>query len=89
MAMGASPGGIFQLVVAQGMRLGAAGIVLGLLAALGLTRWMAAMLVEIRPTDPATFAGIVALFLAIALFAVWLPSRRAARLDPNAALREE
>jgi len=58
-------------------------------AAVGLTRIMKSMLVEVKPTDPATFAAIGVLFFLIAAFASWLPARRAAALDPSAALREE
>jgi putative ABC transport system permease protein len=89
MALGAAPGTIFSLVVGQGLRLSAAGIALGLAAALELTRAMTSMLVGVKPTDPATFASMAVLFFAIAAVASWLPARRAAALDPTAALREE
>jgi putative ABC transport system permease protein len=89
MALGAAPAGIFKLVVGQGLRLSMAGIALGLLAALGLTRAMTSMLVGVRPIDPLTFCGMVVLFLAISTLASWLPARRAAGLDPSTALREE
>jgi putative ABC transport system permease protein len=89
MALGAAPAGIFQLVVGQGLRLSAVGVVLGLLAALGLTRVMASMLVGVRPIDPVTFSGMAGLFLCISALASWLPARRAAGLDPSTALREE
>jgi predicted lysophospholipase L1 biosynthesis ABC-type transport system permease subunit len=58
MALGAKQGNIFQLIVGQGLRLSAAGIVAGLITAFFLTRIMSAMLVKVRPTDPLTFAGI-------------------------------
>jgi putative ABC transport system permease protein len=89
MALGAAPAAIFSLVVGQGLRLSAAGIALGLAAAFELTRAMTSMLVGVKATDPATFASMVVLFLAIAAAASWLPARRAAGLDPTAALREE
>ena len=89
MALGAAPGSIFSLVVGQGLRLSAAGIALGLLAAFELTRAMTSMLVGVKPTDPATFVSMAALFFAIAAIASWLPAQRAARLDPTSALREE
>ena len=89
MAMGAAPARIFQLVVGHGLRLSAAGIVLGFIAALGLTRVMVSMLVGVRPTDPVTFAAVAALFFLIGAVACWLPARRAALLDPVSALREE
>jgi putative ABC transport system permease protein len=89
MVFGAPKASIFQLVIGQGLRLTIAGVVLGLIGAFAVTRVMTSMLVEIRPTDPATFASIAVLFIVIAAIACWLPARRAAGLDPAAALREE
>lgn len=89
MALGAAPSTIFQIMVGEGLGLSAAGIVLGLLAALGLTRAMISMLVDVKPTDPVTYASIAVLFFLMAVVASWLPARRAARLDPATALREE
>ena len=89
MALGAAPGSIFRLVVGHGLRLTAAGIAIGLAAAFELTRVMTGMLVEVKPTDPATFAVMAGLFLWIAAMAAWLPARRAAGLDPAMALRRE
>ena len=89
MALGAAPAAIFSLVVGQGLRLSAAGIALGLVAAFELTRAMTSMLVGVKATDPATFAAMAVLFFVIAAIASWLPARRAAGLDPTAALREE
>jgi putative ABC transport system permease protein len=89
MALGAAPSGIFGLMVGYGLRLSAAGIAAGLMAALLLTRAMTSMLVGIKSTDPVTFAAMAALFLLIAAVAAWIPARRAAALDPSAALREE
>jgi putative ABC transport system permease protein len=89
MALGAAPGTIFSLVVGQGLRLSAAGIALGLLAAFELTRAISTMLVGVKPTDPTTFLSMAVLFLVIAAVASWLPARRAAGLDPTSALREE
>jgi predicted permease len=88
MALGASPGKVLRFVVGHGLGLSAAGIVLGIIAALLLTRGMTTMLVGVRPTDPLTFAAMVAVFLIIAVFSSWLPARRAANLDPTTALRE-
>jgi predicted permease len=89
MALGAAPGSIFQLVVGHGLRLSAAGIVVGIVAAFSLTRVMASMLVGVQPHDLATFTSIAMLFFAIAAVACWIPARRAAGLDPTNALREE
>src|SRR5262249_42991323 len=89
MALGAAPASIFKLVVGLGLRLSAAGITVGLAAALALTRPMTSLLVGVRATDPPTFAAMAALFFAIATMASWLPARRAASLDATAALREE
>ncbi|HUI44147.1 MAG TPA: ABC transporter permease [Terriglobia bacterium] len=89
MALGAVPGSIFKLVVGEGLRLSATGIVIGLLAALAATRVMASMLVDVKATDPATYAGMAVLFFVIAALASWLPARRAAALHPTVALREE
>ena len=89
MALGAQPAGIFSLIVGQGLRLSAVGIAGGLIAAFALTRLMATMLVGIKPTDPATFVTMAALFFLIAGVASWLPARRAAALDPVDALRAE
>jgi putative ABC transport system permease protein len=89
MALGATPGRIFKLVVGHGLRLSAIGVVIGLVAAFGLTRAMTSMLVGVKATDPITFVTMAALFLIIASVASWLPARRASGLDPTIALREE
>ncbi len=88
MAMGATPGSIFMLVVGRGIALSAGGLLGGLLASLALTRTIAGMLVGVGPSDPITFAGMGALFFAVALIVSWLPARRAAALDPVVAVRE-
>ncbi len=89
MALGAEPLSIFGLVVGEGLRLSAAGIGVGFLAAFAFTRVMTSMLVGVKATDPATFAAMAVLFFAIAAVASWVPARRAAGLDPTVALREE
>lgn len=88
MALGAAPPRIFRLMVGRGLRLSLLGIAIGLIAAFALTRVMTTMLVEVKPTDPATFVSVALLFLFIALIASWLPARRAAGLDPTEALRD-
>jgi len=89
LTFGAEAPGIFRLIVGQGLRLSGLGIVVGLIAAFGLTRAMGSLLVGVRPTDPLTFGTIALLFLAVAAAASWVPARRAAQLDPAEALREE
>jgi ABC-type antimicrobial peptide transport system permease subunit len=89
MALGATRGGIVNLVVGQGLRLGGIGILLGCVVALGLTRWISSLLVEIRATDPMTFTGITVTFFLIVAMASWLPARRAASIDPIRALRSQ
>ena len=89
MALGAAPAGIFRLMVGKGLRLSLIGIGIGLLAAFALTRVLTTMLVDVKPTDPATFVSVSLLFLFIAVIASWLPAFRAARLDPTIALRNE
>jgi putative ABC transport system permease protein len=89
MALGAAPASVFQLVVGHGLRLTAEGLAIGLLAALGLTRVMAGMLVGVHATDPATFAAAALGFFLVAAVACGVPAARAAGLDVNEALREE
>ncbi len=89
MAMGAAPSNIFSLVVGQGLRLSVIGIGIGLIAAAGLTRLMATMLIGVRPTDPLTFIAIIVFFLAVSAIACWIPAMRASALDPTVALRDE
>ena len=88
MAFGAQPSSIFRLIIGQGMVLSVVGVMAGLIGAFWLTRVMDRMLVNVTPTDPATFLTIVALFFGIAVAACWIPARRAAGLQPNVALRE-
>jgi putative ABC transport system permease protein len=89
MAFGAAHGSIFRLVVGQGLKLSAAGLLVGIAAALALTGVMRTMLVGVEPTDPATFGAMVVGFLVVAAVACGVPAIRAARLDPMVALRDE
>jgi putative ABC transport system permease protein len=89
MALGAEPSRIFRLMVGKGIYLSVIGIGIGLVAAFALTRILASMLVEVKPTDPVTFLAVSVLFLFIALVASWLPALRASGLDPTTALRSE
>ena len=89
MALGAAPSRIFRLMVGKGLYLSVIGIVIGLLAALALTRVLRSMLVEVKPTDPVTFVFVSVLFLFIAVIASWLPAQRAAGLYPTTLLKNE
>jgi putative ABC transport system permease protein len=89
MALGAAPSRIFRLMVGKGIYLSAIGIAIGLVASFAFTRILASMLVDVKPTDPATFASVAVLFFVIAFLASWLPALRAAGLDPTTALRNE
>jgi ABC-type antimicrobial peptide transport system permease subunit len=86
-ALGAQQLDILRLVIGQGLTLALAGIVWGLGGALALTRLMKTLLFRVSATDPATFAGVAALFLLAALAASYIPARRAAEIDPMTALR--
>jgi len=88
-ALGAQQSNVLALVLGQGMRLVLVGIGAGLLASLGLTRVMRNLLYGVTPNDPLTLAAVACLLIGVALLACWLPARRAARVDPMAALRSE
>ena len=89
MALGAQPTNVLGLVLGRGLVLVGAGLVIGLLAALAAAGVMRALVIGINPRDPLTF-GVTAVVLgAVALFATWLPARRATRIDPLVALRTE
>jgi ABC-type antimicrobial peptide transport system permease subunit len=87
MALGARSSTVGRMVVVQGLRMSGAGVVLGLLAAWGLTRLMASLLYGVSPTDPVIFATVSILVLAISALAGLLPALRAARVSPAQALR--
>ncbi len=89
LALGAQKRHVVSLVIGQGMKLALAGLALGLVAALALTRVMRTLLYRVAPTDPLTFAAVPLLLAGIALFACWVPAHRAAKVDPMAALRHE
>jgi predicted permease len=88
-ALGARPRDVALLILRQAGTVTVVGVALGLAGAFAATRLMRALLFGITPTDPTTFAGVAISLLAIALLACWLPARRAARLDPIAALRAD
>ena len=89
MALGASPGDVSRLVLREGMLLAGLGLVLGLAGAVAATRLLTSMLFEVKPGDPATYAAVAALLGIVALAASYIPARRAARVDPLVALRQE
>ena len=89
MALGASPREIVSAILRQGLTLTAAGIVFGIAAAFTLTRALKGLLFGVTPTDFETYATVSALLLAAALAACWMPARRAAKIDPQQALRAE
>ncbi|MGO9433269.1 MAG: ABC transporter permease, partial [Terracidiphilus sp.] len=89
MAMGARRLDVLRMVLRDGARMTLAGAAIGLIAALGLTRLLAGMLFGVTPTDPITFIAVAALLCGIALFACYVPARRAMRVDPMVALRYE
>jgi putative ABC transport system permease protein len=87
LALGAGSTAVKQMVVLQGMRLALVGVVIGLASAFGLTRFIASFLFGVKPLDLTVFAAIPLLLTAVALVAVWVPARRASRVDPVIALR--
>ena len=89
MALGADRRNILSLMVGQGMIPTLIGTAVGVLAAAASARVIASLLFGVEPTDPATFAGVIALLLSVAFLACYLPARRATRVDPLVALRYE
>jgi putative ABC transport system permease protein len=88
-ALGASPNLIRKLVLREGITLAGAGVAIGIVAALALTRYLATLLFSVKPTDPMVFAAVSALLIAAAAAGCWLPARRATSVDPVNVLREE
>ncbi len=89
MALGARPRNILFSVVGEGMVLSLAGILLGVGGALALTRMVSTLLFGIAASDPVTILAVAALLLVVASAACYVPARRAMRIDPMLALREE
>jgi predicted permease len=89
MALGAEAGDVQRLIVADGLRLAAVGVAVGLLLAAGVARLLASQLYGVSAADPLTFVLVPALLGGVALLAAWVPARRASRADPLVALRAE
>jgi putative ABC transport system permease protein len=89
LSLGADGASVRRMVVLQGMRLALAGVAIGLAASWGLARLMTSFLFDVTARGPLVFAGVPALLALVALAAVWLPARRASKVDPTVALRYE
>jgi putative ABC transport system permease protein len=89
MALGAERADVLRMVARDGLTLACAGVILGVVAALGLTQFLASMLFSVRPADPLTFVCVSALLVAVALVSSYIPARRATKVDPMVALRYE
>jgi putative ABC transport system permease protein len=87
MALGAGKPDLLRMILRQGLQLAAAGVLLGLAIAYGLTRVLASLLFGVQAADPFTFGGVAMILLLIALAATWYPARRAAAVEPVEALR--
>src|SRR5262249_46491118 len=89
MALGARRGDVLWLVAREALALVGAGVLIGLLAAFAATKTVSTLLFGLKPNDPLTIAAALLLLLAVAALSAYLPARRASRVDPMAALREE
>ena len=88
-ALGAQHGHVIRMVMRQGAKLTLIGLLIGIMAALGLTQLMSSILYGVKATDPSTFASVPTLLAIVALTACYIPARRAMRVDPMVALRYE
>ncbi len=88
-ALGAQPEDVFTMVIGDGLKLALIGVAIGIGGALALTRFLASLLYGLSPGDPTTFAGVAALLFGVILVACYIPARRATRVDPVTALRNE
>ena len=88
-ALGAPPGGVVALMLRRGMTPVVVGLAVGVVVALFATRLLGALLYGVSATDPTTYVAVALLLATVGLLASWIPSRRAARVDPTVALRAE
>jgi predicted permease len=88
-ALGADPKHVMKLVLGQGLRLAGIGLAVGLAGAFAASKLLSKLLFEVKPTDPATYAAVAVLLAAVAVAACYLPARRAMKVDPLVALRQE
>jgi putative ABC transport system permease protein len=89
MSLGAQQGQVLRLVIGQGIKLAVAGLALGIVAALGLTRILSSLLFGVSAHDPVTFGGVSLVLVTAAILACYIPARRATKVDPIIALRYE
>jgi ABC-type antimicrobial peptide transport system permease subunit len=89
MALGAAPGDVVRMVLRDSLGLVGIGMLIGLPGAYGIGRYLEDTLFGLEPADPLTAAAALAVLATVAALAAWLPARRAARIDPMAALRDE
>jgi len=88
-ALGATPANLFRMVLREGAAVTIPGLVVGVAGALACARLMQGLLYRLSPMDPLSLAAAAVLLILITVLSVWLPARRAARVDPGAALRVE
>ena len=88
-ALGASPEKLLRMILREGWAVAVPGLAAGAGVALAFARWMKSLLYQLSPMDPASLAAVGLLLCGITLLSVWLPARRAARVDPGTALRIE
>jgi predicted lysophospholipase L1 biosynthesis ABC-type transport system permease subunit len=88
-ALGAQARDVIRLIVREGLRIVIPGVVLGAIIALVAGRWVAPLLFQVSPKDPPVLVTVVVTLIAVAIAASWIPATRAARVDPNEALRAD